>query len=112
MTSRWQGSGVGGWARWFSGIHGRMSSGLSGRSLGSPGLACLLAGLLALSLPSLSHTPSLCLVEVNDEDRSPLTSMLAGSIKFLQDLLQGPGRPSQKPTDRTCGRLLTGCLGV
>lgn len=48
MTGSLQGSGVGGWARWFSCIHGRMSSGLSGRSLGSPGFACLLA--LSLSL--------------------------------------------------------------
>lgn len=116
MTGRRQGSGVGGWARWFSCIHGRMSSGLSGRSLGSPGLACLLACLLACSLSlCLSHTLSLslCLTKFNGKDRrSPLTAVLAGSINFLQDLLHGPARPSQRPTDRTSGLRLTGCLGV
>lgn len=49
MTGSLQGSGVGGWARWFSCIHGRMSSGLSGRSLGSPGFARLPCS-LSLSL--------------------------------------------------------------
>lgn len=114
MTGRRQGSGVGGWARWFSCIHGRMSSGLSGRSLGSPGLACLPACLLALSLcVSPTHSLPLCLTEANGKERrSPFTAVLAGSIDFLQDLLHGPARPSQRPTDRTCGLRLTGCLGV
>lgn len=72
-----QGSGVGGWARWFSCIHGRMSSGLSGRSPGSPGLArplaCWLACLLALSLSVCVSPPS---TGASNTTQGPLTAQV------------------------------------
>lgn len=108
MLAAGQGSGVGGWARWFSCIHGRMSSGLSGGSLGSPGLACLPSFLL--SEASEQHTAAVhC---------GPLTSCTVCTVLAVTNSSMSPIfcciSPAQaslrgRPTDRTCG-LRFGCM--